>query len=207
MNAIEENAAAKKDLSYYLGLSYPMELQEDDGSYTALCPDLPGCISYGDTPNEAVAGLNRVKRLWISGRLDGGMSVPEPTNVEDFSGKFLVRVPKSLHRNLVFHAQQEGVSLNQYVTHLLSAGNNTRKNDAATLATAIQTALMAMGHGFAEKNMYYAYAPKSWNIQSSHPNFDVLPLLRRARDVCDSFHYPQPNLDFSKKAYVEVSCE
>jgi len=203
MKANEENTVVEKDLRYYLALSYPMELHEDEGSYTALYPDLPGCMSYGDTPNDAVSALGRTKRLWISGRLEAGMSVPEPTDLEGFSGKFLVRVPKSLHRTLHFQAQQEGVSLNQFVTHKLSCSSNSHY-DTARLSVAIQTALAGIGQRFMEKSLYSSHSPKTWKIRSADPNFAVLELLRHERD---SFHYHQAPLVFSKKTYVEATCE
>ena len=47
---------------------------------------------------------------------------PEPS-YQEYSGKFNVRLPRSLHRALVDAASQDGVSLNQYVVMLLSSGN------------------------------------------------------------------------------------
>jgi antitoxin HicB len=203
MKTTDETSVAQKDLRYYLALSYPMELHEDDGSYTALYPDLPGCMSYGDTPNDAVSALKRVKRLWISGRLESGMSIPEPTNLEDFSGKFLVRVPKSLHRDLHCRAQQEGVSLNQYVTHVLSSKTGSR-GDEDVLSAAVQAVLTRIGQRIIDKNMYSSHPHKSWNIQSVDPNFAALNLLRHEHDTFD--FQPAPFV-FSKKPYVEVGCE
>jgi len=51
-------------------------------------------------------------RAWIEVALEDGESVPEPRSLDDFSGKFVVRVPRSLHQDLVEAAQHEGVSLN-----------------------------------------------------------------------------------------------
>ena len=109
-----------KDLEYYLTLSYPMEIVEDDGRFVVSIPDLPGCVSYGDTPEEAVANIKATKRLWLKGALESGETIVEPTTVEDFSGKFVLRIPRSLHQALDREARQQGVSLNMYIAHLLS---------------------------------------------------------------------------------------
>jgi predicted HicB family RNase H-like nuclease len=51
-----------------------------------------------------------------------GQDIPLPRDMEEHSGKFMLRIPRSLHRNLARAAKREGVSLNQYVTTLLAAG-------------------------------------------------------------------------------------
>jgi antitoxin HicB len=109
-----------KDLSYYLSLNYPMEIVEDDGRFVVSIPDLPGCVSYADTPEEALANLKATKQLWLKGALESGQTIIEPSVVEDFSGKFVLRIPRSLHHALDREARKQGVSLNMYVAHLLS---------------------------------------------------------------------------------------
>ena len=57
---------------------------------------------------------------WIEGKLDGGFPVPKPFDESQYSGKFVLRVPKSLHAKLAIQAEKEGVSLNQYALYRLS---------------------------------------------------------------------------------------
>ena len=57
---------------------------------------------------------------WIEIKLENGFSVPGPIDDSQYSGKFVLRLPKSLHARLVFEAVQEGVSLNQYALYRLS---------------------------------------------------------------------------------------
>ena len=114
---------ATQNVDYYLGLDYPVELSrwtEDDENYwVAAVTDLPGCIADGATPDEAVEAIQEAKRLWIEARLEGGYAVPEPTETRDYSGRLLLRLPKSLHRTLTRQAKREGMSLNAYlVSHL-----------------------------------------------------------------------------------------
>jgi predicted RNase H-like HicB family nuclease len=97
-----------------------MEIVEDDGRFVVSIPDLPGCVSYGDTPEEALANLKATKQLWLKGALESGQTIVEPSMVEDFSGKFVLRIPRSLHHALDREARKQGVSLNMYTVHLLS---------------------------------------------------------------------------------------
>ncbi len=112
------------DPSHCTALDYPVELSrwdEDEESYwVAEIPDLPGCVADGDTPDEAVESLEEAKRLWIEARLENGHSVPEPTHTCGYSGRLLLRMPKSLHRKLAAQSRREGTSLNMYVVSLLS---------------------------------------------------------------------------------------
>jgi antitoxin HicB len=116
----EKKLMSIKGLDHYLGLNYPMEILEDEGSFVASIPDLPGCFTYGETIEEAIANLQATKRLWLKGAIESGQTVPEPTGIEDFSGKFVLRIPRALHRSLDREAKKQGVSLNHYLVHLLS---------------------------------------------------------------------------------------
>ena len=109
-----------KYLEHYLALKYPMEIVEDDGRFVVSIPDLPGCISYGDSADEALNNIKSTKHLWLKGAVESGQAIAEPKTVDDFSGKFVLRVPRSLHQALDREARQQGVSLNMYISHLLS---------------------------------------------------------------------------------------
>lgn len=97
-----------------------MEIVEDDGSWVASIPDLPGCNSFGSTITEAVENVQKTKNLWIEGQYEVDADIPEPTEEDDFSGKFVLRIPRILHRSLVYESKKQGVSLNHYASHLLS---------------------------------------------------------------------------------------
>lgn len=104
---------------------YPLELfwSEEDQGFIAEVPDLPGCSSFGATEAEAAAEAKDAIAAWTKAARKAGRSVPAPSAAEPlghYSGKFLVRVPRSLHARLARLAKTEGVSLNQYVAHRLS---------------------------------------------------------------------------------------
>ena len=114
-----------KDLKYYLNLNYEIKIRkltvEEGGGWFAEIPLLPGCISDGETPEEAIINVSDAKKCWIETSLELGRPIHEPT-ADDFSGQLRVRMPKSLHRTLVEKAKEENVSLNQYINYQLARG-------------------------------------------------------------------------------------
>ena len=113
-----------KSLEYYMDLPYRVEIIEDkaDGGFALHHPELPGCITCAATVEEGLKLLEDAKRSWISACLEDGISVPEPIRLEDYSGQFKLRLPKSLHKRLSEKSSEEGVSMNQYCVYLLSKG-------------------------------------------------------------------------------------
>ncbi len=111
----------EKTLEYYKSLPYTIELTSDpDGGWFIAIRELPGCMSQGDTPEEALAMIQDALEGWLAVALEDGMPIPEPRALDEYSGKFVVRVPRSLHRDLVQVAESEGVSLNQYINVALA---------------------------------------------------------------------------------------
>ena len=115
-----------KTLNEYLTLPYRMEIVEDraEGGFVVSYPDLPGCITCGETVESAVANAQDAKRTWLEAALEDGIPIREPDDLESYSGQFKLRIPKSLHKSLTEHAKREGISMNQYCVYLLA------KNDA-----------------------------------------------------------------------------
>lgn len=97
---------------------------EEGGGYLIEFPDLPGCMSDGETVEEAIANGIEAKRDWIAAMRQAGRPLPPPTAdaTETYSGKWVVRTPKSLHRHLVERAREEGVSLNALTVAMLAQG-------------------------------------------------------------------------------------
>src|SRR5579871_5744296 len=116
-------ATKRRPLGEYLALQYPFNVIADpDGGFVIAFPDLPGCMNQVETIDEIPAMAEDARRLWIETEYEGGAEIPLPSYPEEYSGKFNVRIPRSLHRALVESARREGVSLNQYVSGLLAAG-------------------------------------------------------------------------------------
>ncbi|MGB7761784.1 MAG: type II toxin-antitoxin system HicB family antitoxin [Bryobacteraceae bacterium] len=112
----------KHNLAHYMALPYTRLLRRDaDGDIVARIAELPGCSAHGENEGEALKNLQEAQRLWLEDCIEAGDSVPEPEKEELLpSGKWVQRVPRSLHSHLVTTAKSEGVSLNQLVTSMLS---------------------------------------------------------------------------------------
>lgn len=113
-----------KDLAYYMSLPYRVEVVEDkvEGGYALHCPELSGCMTCADTIEQGFKMIEDAKRCWFTACLEDGIAIPEPVKIEDYSGQFKLRLPKSLHKLLAQRSSEEGVSMNQYCVYLLSKG-------------------------------------------------------------------------------------
>ena len=99
--------------------------------YTAFFPDLPGCITCADSIEKLISEAEDAKREWIISALEEGIIISDPSDnsdVDNYSGQFKLRMPKSLHRSLSVHAKKEGISMNQYCNYLLAV-NDTAYQD------------------------------------------------------------------------------
>lgn len=113
-----------KTVEYYKSLPYNFIIQhmsdESGNYYYGRILELDGCQSTGDTFDETYENLQEALEGYIETKLENGFAIPEPVMSDNFSGKFVIRLPKSLHCKLSIEAQKEGVSLNQYALYKLS---------------------------------------------------------------------------------------
>jgi antitoxin HicB len=105
-------------------LDYPFLLRtlskEEGGGYLIEYPDLPGCMSDGETVEEAINNGKEATQSWMEAALEEKREIPKPGSLEKQSGKWVQRVPKSVHLRLVEKAKEEGVSLNTLVITLIA---------------------------------------------------------------------------------------
>ena len=108
----------------YLKLPYTIEIirDEDCGGWFARVVELPGCLTSADSFEELGGMIQDAMYSWIEAALEDGIPIPEPRREEIYSGKFVVRVPRSLHRELAEAAEHEGVSLNAMVNQAITRG-------------------------------------------------------------------------------------
>jgi len=101
---------------------------EDGGGFVAVVPELPGCMSDGETRAEALVNVHDAIVSWIDTAEELGRKIPAPKKYEDTeaSGKFIVRTPKDMHAALSEMAKDEGTSLNSLVVSLLSMSMGMR---------------------------------------------------------------------------------
>ncbi|MDP2918703.1 MAG: toxin-antitoxin system HicB family antitoxin, partial [Dehalococcoidia bacterium] len=111
----------RRPLEYYLGLKYPVTIEEaPEGGFFAAIEELPGCFAQGKSITEAYEMIEKARRMWLEVAYEDGQDIPTPRSEAQYSGKFNVRVPKTLHRKLDQLAEKEGVSLNQFLVSTLS---------------------------------------------------------------------------------------
>jgi predicted RNase H-like HicB family nuclease len=108
-------------IEYYLDLKYPIECQPaEEGGFVVSIPALPGCITQVECWKDSYASIEQLRQDWIKAAYDDGVDIPLPRSMKEYSGKFVVRIPKSMHGELDKRAEQEGVSLNTFVISVFS---------------------------------------------------------------------------------------
>jgi len=118
---------SEKDIHYYLNLPYSIVIKKDSNDwFFAYVEELNGCVSQGKSYEEACENIKDAMEMWLEVAIDDNMKIPEPEEI-DYSGKFVVRLPKTLHKKLVKNAKKENVSLNQYVIYLLGEQNSVKE--------------------------------------------------------------------------------
>jgi len=114
----------RMEVQDYLELPYTriiQEMNDESGHYFyGRILELDGCQSTGDTLEELYECLNEALEGYIEVKLENNLPIPMPNTADDYSGKFVVRLPKSLHQRLAIEAEREGVSLNQLAVYKLS---------------------------------------------------------------------------------------
>ncbi len=121
---MEKQCMENKSLKEYIQLPYTrlvQEINDDSGHYFyGRILELDGCQSTGGTLEELYESLNEAMEGYIEVKLENDLPIPVPETVNNYSGKFVVRLPKSLHQKLAIEANKEGVSLNQLALYKLA---------------------------------------------------------------------------------------
>ena len=111
-----------KKIEEYLNRPYSRVLIPDsDGGYSAEILEFPGCYSQGETAEEAVANIEEAARNWIGATLDAGNPIPLPSTDYEYAGKVALRLPRSIHRQVIRLAEKDGVSLNSFLVTAIAA--------------------------------------------------------------------------------------
>jgi antitoxin HicB len=110
------------DVEQYIRAPYTRMIvpDEESGIYTGTVLELEGCITQGSTPEETYARIDEMMGHWIRSELRAGHEIPTPHVLREYSGRLVLRLPRSLHRRAVDLAQIENVSLNFFLMMAVS---------------------------------------------------------------------------------------
>ena len=129
---MEDKMPLEKNLEYYAALPYEITITPSpEGGYVATIPDLPGCITQGETPLEVLEMIEDAKLCWLEAALELGEPIDEP-DWDLYNGRLNLRIPKSLHRKMAESAKREGVKLNQLAIYLMASGIGEQQRDEAS---------------------------------------------------------------------------
>ena len=100
--------------------TYRITWSEEDGEYVGLCAEFPSLSWLARTPEAALKGIRRLVSKVVADMIQNKEPIPDPIAAKHFSGKFMVRVPPDVHRQLAIQAAEAGVSLNRLANAKLS---------------------------------------------------------------------------------------
>lgn len=100
--------------------TYRVTWSEDDNEYVGLCAEFPSLSWLSSTPEAALKGIRKLVADIVKDIESNDEPVPEPIACRRYSGKFMVRIPPDVHRNLAIRAAESGISLNRIVSSKLT---------------------------------------------------------------------------------------
>jgi predicted HicB family RNase H-like nuclease len=100
--------------------TYRVTWSEDDNEHVGLCAEFPSLSWLSTTPEGALKGIRKLVSEAVEDIETSGETIPEPIACRQYSGKFMVRIPPDVHRNLAIRAAESGISINRVVSSKLS---------------------------------------------------------------------------------------
>src|SRR4051794_24806443 len=134
---------AEDEVRRYLTLPYRIAVVRDEaddaGQWRAPIEELPGCEGRGSTPGDAAPRIPAALAEWVATARADGREIPEPREARDYSGRLLLRMSRSLHRELAQAAERDQVSLNAYINYLLAGAQQQQQQQQLAAAPTEQT--------------------------------------------------------------------
>lgn len=100
--------------------TYRVTWSEDDNEHIALCAEFPSSSWLSSTPEGALKGIRKLVSEVLEDMEANSETIPEPIVCRQYSGKFMIRIPPEVHRNLAIRAAESGISINRVVSSKLS---------------------------------------------------------------------------------------
>ncbi len=100
--------------------TYRVTWSEDDQEYVGLCVEFSSLSWLAGSPEAALQGIRKLVNDLIKDMEKNGEVPPSPIAGKNFSGKFIVRLPPDVHRDLAIKAAEQKISLNRLISSKLS---------------------------------------------------------------------------------------
>lgn len=100
--------------------TYRVTWSEHDNEHVGLCAEFPSLSWLSTTPEAALKGIRKLVSEVVADMEVNDEAIPEPIACRQYSGKFMVRIPPEVHRNLAIRAAESGISINRVVSSKLS---------------------------------------------------------------------------------------
>ena len=100
--------------------TYRVTWSEEDQEYVGLCAEFASLSWLASSYEEALRGIRAVVKEVVADLEAQGEEVPEPIACKSYSGKFMIRVPPDVHRDLAIQAAESGISLNRLASSKLT---------------------------------------------------------------------------------------
>ena len=111
--------------------TYRVSWTEEDAEFVGTCIEFPSLSHLAPTRAAALTGIEALVRDVLADLRQSGEPVPQPIADRHFSGRFVARIPGTLHRRLVMEAMEAGVSLNRYISFKLALPDSVAAPPAA----------------------------------------------------------------------------
>lgn len=146
---------------------------DPEGGYTGEIAEFPGCVTQGETIEETHANLEDAARSWLEAVVEQGQVVPEPfAAADEFSGKVVLRLPKSLHGKASRYAEREGVSLNTILVTAIAQYIGERAAERAVMNSVTEVRVVEVGKR--RRGANHMYAGVESTIVSAQPSAGLL---------------------------------
>ena len=100
--------------------TYRVTWSDEDGEFVGLCAEFSSLSWLASSPEKAMKGIRSVINDCVIDMAANGEDIPKPIATRQYSGKFMVRIPPEVHRNLATQAAESGVSLNRIASAKLA---------------------------------------------------------------------------------------
>jgi predicted RNase H-like HicB family nuclease len=158
-----------ENLNYYMSLRYSIEVveipEDEGGGFILAIPELgrASVNAFGETYDEARAMLEEVKESAFSRWIENGISIPEPINEiqeESYSGRYPLRMPKFLHRQIAEFAKEEGQSINSLLVALITQAITEKMINSGAQKAIKDTIRECLQVDWPERHLVHHIAPE-----------------------------------------------